>query len=156
MYQPDEANPRHNSNLRSQRVFTCRALDVPLHHPTAEVLSDNDRPRSTRLSNSAQVQSRAIIRCLKRYVAHKLYPYLVETGLDNRWKQSPIGLFSNYCAKGPRALARRDLDYILDYNSCPLEPSAAVPHRHRCCSSHMPSSAAVPPDGLDLIISAAL
>jgi hypothetical protein len=37
---------------------------VPLHHPTAEVLSDNDRPRSTRLSDSAQVQPRAIIRCL--------------------------------------------------------------------------------------------
>jgi len=54
------------------------------HHPTAEVLSDNDRPRSTRLSDSAQVQSRAIIRCLKRYVAQKLYPYLVEMGLDNR------------------------------------------------------------------------
>jgi hypothetical protein len=57
---------------------------MPLHHPTAEVLLDNDRPRSTRLSDSAQVQSRAIIRCLKRYVAQELYPYLAKTGLDNR------------------------------------------------------------------------
>jgi hypothetical protein len=57
---------------------------MPVHHPTAEVLSGNDRPRSTRLSDSAQIQSRAIIRCLKRSVARKLCPYLVETGLDNR------------------------------------------------------------------------
>jgi hypothetical protein len=34
--------------------------------------------RQPRLSDSAQIQSGAIIRCLRRYVAQALYPYLVK------------------------------------------------------------------------------